>query len=618
MNNSNKLLSDIVAFRTYAKHLNHLSRRETLEETINRNMTMYLDKFPKLSRDIIKAFQYIHERKLMPSMRSMQFAGNAIEANNIRLYNCSFTHINNVRSFGEVLFLLLSGAGVGFSVQKHHVNQLPTVKLPTEEGRFIIQDSIQGWSQAIQSLVESYFYRNVKPVFDFSVIRPKGSYLITTGAKAPGPEPLKHMLKKIEDLLKNAIGRQLRPIEVHDMICMTADCVLSGGVRRAATISLFDRDDNEMINCKSGEWWEKYPYRARANNSVILPRKEVTREEFYHIFEKCRNSGSGEPGFSWTDDVDLGINPCAEITLETNQFCNLTTVSQTDIKDKRDFMERLYTASLIATLQASFTDFPFLRDTWKLTTERDALIGVSFTGIADAENTIPDEWLNEGARSIVEVNQKYAKRIGINPAKRCTTVKPEGTSSCILGSSSGIHARHSEYYIRRIRMSKSDPLVNYLMSEIDVLIEDDLFDSAGVVVSIPQQSPPNAITRHSESAVDLFKRVIKYNQNWIAPGHIEGANKNNVSCTISIKEEEWDEIKELMWDNRDSYNGISLLPFDGGTYKQAPFEEIDKTKYDEMVEEVNGIDLTKIIENQDNTSRTETISCAGGSCELNL
>jgi ribonucleoside-diphosphate reductase alpha chain len=616
MTPSNKLLSDIVAFRTYAKFLSHLGRRESLEETINRNMIMHLDRFPKLSKEIITAYKQVHELKVMPSMRALQFSGQAIIKNNARQYNCSYTPVNDIRVFGEILFLLLSGVGVGFSVQKRHVSKLPKVSKPREEGFFVAQDSIIGWAQCVDVLFEAYFLGRIRPQFDFGSIRPKGSYLVTTGAKAPGPEPLKRMLHLVEEKLKAAEGRRLSSLEIHDIICIISDAVLAGGIRRAALISLFDRTDDEMLRSKHGEWWVKHPYRARANNSAVMPRSEVTKEEFMHVFKMCKDSGSGEPGISWTDNEDWGFNPCHEIALNPSQFCNLTTVNQTGIQNEKDFFKRVNAAALIGTLQASYTDFPYLRPIWQETTEREALLGVSFTGIADAAGIVTNDMLSQGAKLVLDVNERIAKKIGINIAARATTVKPEGTSSCVLGSSSGIHARHARYYLRRVRMNKDDALAVYLSKVIPDLVEQDIFSSTGVVVTIPQESPANAITREQESAMNLFHRTIDYNKNWVLNGHRYGDNNHNVSVTISVKDGEWEELGEAMWENRQLYSGISLLPYDGGSYQQAPFEDCSQEtfdKYDKMVKE---IDLKQVKEENDNTTRIETIACAGGQCEI--
>lgn len=530
--------------------------------------------------------------------------------------NCSYLPIDNVRSFGESLFLLLSGTGVGFSCQSRYVSQLPIIKMPKEEGTFVVHDSIEGWAQSVDVLFESYMYGRIRPIFDFSKIRPKGSYLVTTGAKAPGPEPLKSMLDVVEKLLKNSVGRKLKPIEVHDIVCIISDCVLAGGIRRAALISLFDKDNEEMLNCKKGEWWVKHPHRARANNSAVLVRGEVTKEEFFYIFTKCQESNSGEPGFFWTNDPDVGTNPCCEISLNPNQFCNLTTINQTGIKDKKDFLSRVYSATVLGTLQAAYTDFHYLRDKWRIQTEAESLIGVSFTGIADGNGIVTAEWLRDGAKLAKEVNEKYAKKLGINPAARVTAVKPEGTSSCVLGSSSGIHARFSKYYLRRVRMNKDDALATYLSNVIPELVEDDLSSSTGVVVTIPQESPDNSVTREKETAQSALKRVLMYNRNWVRPGYRSGANHHNVSCTINVKDEEWSELRGSMWDSRDIYSGISLLPYDGGSYKQSPFESCDKETFDKYNSMVKEIDLKNVRETDDNTNRMEMVACSGGICDV--
>jgi ribonucleoside-diphosphate reductase alpha chain len=524
--------------------------------------------------------------------------------------------MDDIRAFGEALFLLLSGVGFGFSVQSVHVNNLPVVQRPREEGYFVIQDSIMGWAQALDVLIEAYFLGRVRPQFDFGSIRPKGSYLVTTGAKAPGPDPLKKMLELVESKLKQAVGRKLRPIEVHDLVCIISDAVLAGGIRRAALISLFDSNDEEMLKCKHGEWWNYAPWRARSNNSAVLNRKTVTKEEFDHIFKMCKDSGSGEPGFFFTNDINWLTNPCCEIALNPNQFCNLTTVNQTGIVSEKDFLNRIYAATLIGTLQASYTDFSYVRPIWKITTERESLLGVSFTGIADNPNVISKELLHKAASLALDVNEKYAKKLDINLAARIGTVKPEGSSSCIFGSSSGIHARHSEYYIRRVRMNKNDALANYLSAVVPELVEDDIFSSSGIVLSLPQQSPEGAITRHQETAASLMERALFYRKNWIEPTHRDGVNKHNVSVTISVKEDEWDDLREHMWKNRNHYSGISLLPFDGHTYQQAPFEDCTKEKYDEMSKLVKEVDLKLVKEESDNTNRIEQVACAGGVCEI--
>jgi len=615
MNKADKLISDVVDFRTYCKHLPHISRRESLSETINRNMYMHLDKFPELSRDIIKAYKQVHDLKVMPSMRSLQFGGEAIVKNNTRLFNCSFLHINYTRSFAEIIYLLLCGCGVGYSLQKRHVNQLPGIRKPKRENTHIIHDSIEGWADAVDALMNAYFYGAIRPIFDYSQISPRGTYLATIGAKAPGPDALRNTLNAVEKKLQLSVGKKLSTLQIHDIVCIIADCVLSGGIRRAALIALFDKDDNDMLTCKSGEWWLKAPHRARANNSVLLLRNEVTKKEFEEVFRACIESNSGEPGFIWSDDLELGVNPCCEISLNSNQLCNLTTTNMTDIKSDKDFFNRIYSSALLGTLQATYTDFPYLNENWKITTEREALLGCSFTGIADATN-INADILQMAARLVLEVNEKYAKKLDINISARTCAIKPEGSASCVLGSSSGIHSRHSEFYLRRIRLNKDESVAKYLKYTIPDLIEDDLFSARDYVVTIPQESPKGAILREKETALQLLDRVIFYNKNWVSVGHRSGNNKHNVSCTINYQQHEIDELCQQMWKNRFEYSGISLLPFDTGSYSQTPFETCDEKTFKKYNELVKNIDLTKVIEIDDQTNMIEQVACSNGVCEI--
>jgi ribonucleoside-triphosphate reductase len=614
MNKSNKLLSDIVSFRTYAKHLPELNRRETLKETIDRNMHMHLDNFPKLSNEILESYKLVHQLKVMPSMRALQFSGPAIEDNNARQYNCAFVHIKYERVFAEILYLLLSGTGVGFSVQKHHINQLPKVQLPKERATYVIPDSIEGWAESLNQLMGAYFYGGIMPIFDYSQIRPKGSYLKTTGAKAPGATPLNIMHVAVQQKLQNAVGQRLASIEVHDIICMIADCVLAGGIRRAALISLFDKNDEEMLKCKHGEWWTDHPYRARANNSAIMLRHQTTQGEFNHVYDMCIESNAGEPGFIWTNDLELGVNPCAEISLNSNQFCNLTTINASSINGILDFAGRAIAASTIGTIQASYTKFPYLSSKWKEITEREALIGVSMTGIQDT--TLNDTQISGMAKLVVDTNNEVAEKLGIGPAYRTTTIKPEGTSSCVLGTSSGIHARYAPHYLRRVRLNKMDSLTQYLMRAVPQLMEQDKFDMNGMILTVPQESNPNATFRENVSAHDMLLQVLRMNHAWVMPGHNQGINPHNVSCTIEYETYEINSLRDLMWAHRAGYAGISLLPRNNTSYTQPPFEECTKQVFDELNQHVSEIDLTQVTEVSDGTNRSELVACGGGSCEL--
>lgn len=620
MNTSQKILSDITVHMKYAKYIPQLQRRETWQELVDRNKDMHIRKYPLLKDEIERTYKMVYDKKVLPSMRSMQFAGKPIDVSPNRIYNCAYMPINHIDSFAETMFLLLGGTGVGYSVQKHHIDQLPEIRIPNgnRKRRFLIGDSIEGWADAVKVLIKAYMGNSTStPVFDFTDIRPKGAQLITSGGKAPGPQPLKdciHNLRKILDSKES--GDKLTPIEVHDMVCHIADAVLAGGIRRAALISLFSADDEEMLASKAGTWWENNPQRGRANNSAVLLRHRVSESFFKEIWKRIELSGAGEPGIYLTNDKDWGTNPCVEIALRPNQFCNLCEVNASDIQTQEELDQRVRAASFIGTLQAGYTDFHYLRDVWKRTTEKDALIGVSMTGIGSGVVTQFD--LTKAAQIVKQENQRVSNLIGINEAARTTAIKPAGTTSLTLGTSSGIHAWHNDYYLRRIRVGKNEAIYKYLIENHPEILEDDYFrphDTA--VIAIPQKAPQDAIIR-TESAFDLLERIRKVSEEWIKPGHRTGQNTHNVSATVSLKQEEWDLAGEWMWKNRKSYNGLAVLPYSDHTYKQAPFEDITEQEYYRLEKTLHSIDLSKVIETDDNTDLSGEIACAGanGSCEV--
>ncbi len=616
---SNKILSDITVYMKYAKFVPELNRRETWEELVDRNKAMHIKKYPKLTSDIEAAYKFVYEKKVLPSMRSLQFGGKPIEISPNRVYNCAYLPINDVASFNEIMFLLLGGTGVGYSVQYHHVDKLPPVNQPYSKRtrRHLIGDSIEGWADAVKVLIKSYMgsKRSSKIIFDYSDIRPKGAQLVTSGGKAPGPQPLKECIVKVQGILQDVEdGDKLTTLQAHDVVCHIADAVLAGGIRRAALISLFSATDEAMIGCKSGHWWEEAPQRGRANNSAVLMRHKINKGFFMDLWKRIELSGAGEPGIYFNNDKDWGTNPCCEIALRPFQFCNLCEVNASDIVDQIDFNDRCRAASFIGTLQAGYTDFHYLRDIWKDTTEKDALIGVSMTGIGSAAVLQLD--MTEAADIVVSQNKKVAKQIGIKPAARCTTVKPAGTTSLALGTSSGIHAWHNDYYVRRVRVGKNESMYKYLVDNHPDLIEDEYFrphDTA--VISIPQKAPANAILR-TESPFDLLERIKKVATEWVQPGHKKGSNTHNVSATVSLKQDEWPKAGKWMWDNREYYNGLSVLPYDGGTYTQAPFEDIDKSKYNTLMKSLTDVNLTNIVEVEDETDLAGELACAGGACEI--
>ena len=612
-----EILSDITVHMKYAKFVSKKNRRETWGELVTRNKNMHIKTYPHLKDEITAAYKMVSAKKVLPSMRSMQFGGKPIEINPSRIYNCAFAPIDDWRVFSEIMFLLLGGTGVGYSVQQHHVDKLPEIRKPNPNRtrRFLIGDSIEGWADAVKALMRNYFYGGSKIRFDFSDIRPKGARLITSGGKAPGPQPLRECLVKVRGILhEKSDGDKLLPVEVHDIVCHIADAVLAGGIRRAALISLFSADDDEMLAAKTGNWHETNPQRGRANNSVVLLRHRITKEFFVNLWERVKASGAGEPGFYFSNDKDWGTNPCCEIALRSYQFCNLTEVNVSDVKSQEDYEARVKAAAFIGTLQAGYSDFHYLRDVWRRNTEKDALIGVSMTGIASG--AVLDLDMKAAAKVVKHENERVANLIGIKTAARCTTVKPAGTTSLVLGTSSGIHAWHNDYYVRRIRVGKNEAIYTHLSIYHPELIEDEFFrphDTA--VITIPQKAPTGAITRQ-ESALQLLKRVSKVAADWVKPGHRKGQNTHNVSATISIKEAEWNDVGEWMWENRNKYNGLSVLPYSNHVYKQAPFEDCSKEKYDVLVQTLEKVQVKDIMELEDETNLQGAIACGPQGCDL--
>ena len=695
-----QILSDITVHMKYAKYLPEKERRETWEELVERSKQGMLKKYantPKeFKKEIINAFDnFVLPKKVLTSMRFSQFAGNAVEKNNARIYNCSYLPLDHIRAFSEAMFLSLGGSGVGFSVQQHHIDKLPPIIGPDpnkKPKKFLVGDSIEGWADAVKALVNTYFKGRQDIVFDLSDIREKGARLVTAGGKAPGPEPLRVCLENIRSILEYALSQRgkmtkIRSIEAHDMMMHIADAVYAGGIRRSAMISGFSYGDDIMLNAKSnipissyeqhieefrgenGEilkraveinskgnkfynlnvkfsdpsypkteeeiktlywvqeehleqlktegtlpWFYFHPHRGRANNSIVLMRDKITKKMFDGIWEIIVKNKSGEPGFYFTNDKDYFTNPCAEISLRPNSFCNLTEINASNIKTQEDFNERARVASFLGTLQAGFTDLHYLRTVWQDNLEKEYLIGVGITGIANKDFLSLN--FADATKNVLEENERVANIVGIKKAYRTTCVKPSGTTSSVIGCSSGVHAWHNDHYIRRIRVGKNEAIYTYLSENHPELIEDDYFSpETNAVISVPQKAPDASITRE-ESVFDLLERTKRLNQEWIKPGHRRGPNTHNTSCTISVKDEDWQGVGEWMWENRFNYNGIAVLPYDGGTYIQAPFEDITEEQYTEMVQHLNKVDLTKVIETEDNTDLSGELACAGGACTI--
>lgn len=609
------ILSDLIVYMKYARYLPDLKRRETWDEICTRYQHMMIEKYPHQSLEIEDAMHWVRQKKVLPSMRAMQFAGTAIARNNSRIYNCAYLPVDDIRAFSETMFLLLGGTGVGYSVQYHHVEKLPPIQKALKHRRFLVGDSLEGWADAVKVLLKGYFgISEYIPDFDYSDIRPKGARLVTAGGKAPGPEPLKLCIAHVQALLdRKEDGQKLTPLECHDLMCYLANAVLAGGIRRSAMISLFSYGDEEMLTCKYGNWWELNEQRGRANNSVVLQRDGITRNEFFDLWKKIELSGSGEPGFYFTNDTDWGTNPCCEIALRPFQFCNLCEVNVSDVESQDELNARARIASYLGTLQAGFTNFHYLREVWKTTTEQDALIGVGMTGIASGKVFALD--LNETAQEVKQVNLETSSAIGIQFAARCTTIKPSGTSSLVLGTSSGIHAWHNDFYIRRVRIGKNEALYEYLRITHPELLEDDLLNSKQAIICVPQKAPAGSILR-TESTLALLERIKKFNTEWVRNGFRRGSNANNVSATVSIPDGDWQQVGEWMWSNKASYNGLSVLPFDTGNYKQAPFEDITEEQFNELEKSLKSIDLTGVYETDDETDHKAEAACAGGACQI--
>lgn len=616
MDVSRQILSDIIVYMKYARYDKKKKRRETWDEIVDRYEKMMVKKYPKLKDEIIENCKYIRDKKVLPSLRAAQFAGDAMIKNPVRGYNCSFTPMDHPIAFRELMFLLLSGSGVGFSCQYHHVDRLPEIRHPKKKRRFLIGDSIEGWVEAVGALVEAYMGdRKSLPVFDYSDIRVKGTPLKTSGGVAPGADDLKVCLLQVQNILDNKKeGEKLTSLEVLDLCCHIAYCVVSGGVRRSSMLALFSFEDEDVKACKTGDWFTQNPQRTMVNISACMLRHKIKQEEFYEYFEYMKR-GNGEPGIFWSNDSQTyGVNPCGEASLKSHQFCNLTSINTTTIESQDDFNKRARAAAFFGTIQAGFTDFHLLRESWKDTTEKDALIGVSLAGIA-AGNVL-DLNIKEAAKHVVAENERVANLLGINVASRMCLQKPDGHTSSLLGCSSGVHSYHSPYYTRRIRVLKTEPIYNYFKRLLPGYLEDDVFKpSVQAVISLPIKAPVNAITRR-ETALQLLKRVQRLYKDWVVPGHKRGQNTHSISCTVSVKEHEWDKVREWMWDNRDDYASITVFPYENPNYPQLPFEEITEEEYNTFIQGLKEIDLSKISEEQDNTTLQQEAACGGGACEV--
>ncbi len=677
-------LQDFIAISRYARYSPELRRRETWAEAVGRVRDMHLAHYAdtslgdaaltalsagdvaaedltrigrlgRLHEVIHAAFAAVERREVLPSMRSLQFGGEAIFNKHARIYNCAFTYIDRLEAFRETLYLLLCGCGVGFSVQRHHVAKLPPfapLRSNAPVSTFVVPDTIEGWADALHQLMLAAV-EGRRVIFDYSTVRPAGAPLRTSGGKAPGPEPLFHSLTRIEHMVQRAAGRRLRPVETYDILMWAAKAVLSGGVRRSATICLFSADDEEMTAAKTGNWFQDNPQRTASNNSAIIVRGQATRAQFDKLFEAQKQFG--EPGFYFVEDPEYGANPCVEIGLHPRlkldaasiarlrelghegelregdvlsgvQFCNLTTVSAAASENPGRFYELCAHAAVIGTLQAGYTSFNYLSPVSRLITEREALLGVSICGVLDRPEVLLDPVvLHNGAAVVRAVNAVVARALGINPAARTTCVKPEGTASLLLGTSSGLHPHHSLRYFRRVQTNVYDPIFQHFKRANPHMIESSVYDLNGrtEVITFPVEGPAFGIYREDLSAVKHLEYVRLVQLHWVQAGRrvekFSPGLHHNVSCTISVRNDEWPAVAGFIWENRQHFTGVALLQDQGDkAYAQAPRESVttreDIAKWNSLV--YQPVDYTLLREEEDLTELKQVVACAGGACEL--
>ena len=631
------LYQEFIHLSRYSRWLEHKGRRETWEETVDRYMSFFeihlMDKYSySIPEETYKKVRkYILELKVMPSMRALMTAGPALKRDNVAGYNCAYTAIDKLRAFDEILYILMCGTGVGFSVEKYHVKKLPTVAETFEESdtTIVVADSKKGWAKAYRELISLLISGQV-PKIDYSKVRPAGARLKVFGGRASGPEPLRELMEFTITTFTNAAGRKLYPIECHDIVCKIAEIVVVGGVRRSALISLSDLNDDRMRSAKSGQWWVIDPHRALANNSVCY-RERPDIGTFMEEWLSLYRSKSGERGIfnrqaskktveklDGRRDVeyDFGTNPCAEIILRSKEFCNLSEAVVSNDDTLETLMEKVEVAAIIGTWQSTLTHFPYLSRHWKENCEEERLLGVSLTGIMDSEitngrgETSLKELLPQLKQKSIEMNQKVAAEIGVNPSAAITCVKPSGTVSQLVNAASGIHARHSEYYIRTVRGDKKDPLAQFMV-EMGFPHEDCVMKPEHQwVFSFPVKSPENAVFRNDMSAIEQLELWLDYQRHWC---------EHKPSVTVSVKEHEWFEVGSWVWKHFDEVSGVSFLPSSDHTYKQAPYQECGVEEYEELLtkipQDVDWSGLEKF-EKEDNTKGAQTYSCTAGSCEI--
>ena len=628
MNKKMDQYMEYIAASRYARFIDEKQRRETWAETVNRYVEYIFSRTPAIQSDIElknEIFDAIHNLDLMPSMRAMMTAGKSADRDNTCVYNCSYLPVDDPKSFDEAMFILLCGTGVGFSVESKYISNLPEVpeKLFDSEHTIVVHDSKEGWAKSLRLLI-AHLYAGEIPKWDVSGVRPAGARLKTFGGRASGPEPLIDLFNFVVNTFKHAQGRKLHSLECHDMMCKIGEVVVVGGVRRSAMISLSDLDDERIRHAKAGPWWETAPHRALANNSAVY-NETPTVGKFMEEWLSLYNSHSGERGifnreaaqktvakYGHRDpNFEFGTNPCSEIILRPYQFCNLTEAVVRHDDTEETLLRKVRIAAILGTIQATFTKFPYLRKVWQRNTEEERLLGVSLTGIYDNPLlTTQGEELNGLLSRLREearrANEEFATLLGIPKSAAITCVKPSGTVSQLVDSASGIHPRHSKYYIRRVRGDKKDPLTTFLIqqgipNEACVYKPDQT-----VVFSFPQKAPAG-ITRSDVSPIGHLSLWLTYQRHWC---------EHKPSVTISVEEKDWPSVGAWTWDHFDEISGVSYLPYDGGTYRQAPYEECDEAAYNELKAKVPQINWQEFKELTDNVEGAQQLACSAGSCEI--
>lgn len=642
-------IANYITTAKYSRFLEDQQRRETWDEAVNRVQMMHLDRFDFLSSkdmlEIIKAFDLVRQKKVAPSMRSMQFGGKAIEQKNERIYNCAVRHVDSIRSFAELFYLLLCGCGTGVGLFQKYLDRLPNLVSERDKTGtvmvYVVEDTVEGWADSVEALLSCYFVNTAfsgrKIVFDFSKIRPEGALLKTSGGRAPGYKGLKAALGKIKELLDDIIENKqqdrMLSIDAYDVIMHMADAVLSGGVRRSATSIMFSKDDDLMMHAKTGNWWETHPHRKRSNNSVLLQRGEVTYEEFAHIVQTTKEWG--EPGFVFADTEDVLYNPCFEVSFVPVtedgvcgvQMCNLTTINGGKVNSLEDFVTFSKAAALIGTLQAAYTDFPYLSNAAEKLTRDEALLGVSITAMMESPDIILNpEYQRIAAAAVVETNKEWAEKLDINPAARCTVIKPEGTSTLALKSMfSGIHPAHAKFMFRRVQANRTEPVFQHLRNTNPHAVEASVNSTGGTddVITFPIYNP-DGLVKSDLTAIEHLDIIKSTQENWVVPGTSEVNTKpvnHNVSCTVIVDDDEWSNVTEYLYHYRNSFAAVSLLAKTGDKdYAQAPMEAVttaeDLERFIDLMKNWTPVDYTQLREEQDNTAATAEAACVGGACEI--